>query len=365
MDSNIGKQSGKNFFYKYYRIVVIPIVFLVYLSTYYLLNPYKNREQDTLLVLGWTFDVFLLLAYCAILTELSLFVGRSLNYWISWDQKPIFRAFLQFLSIIVGNILLNYLFSFLWAYLYSWKPLNESELVMVWQSNVMAAILSFFISFIHTGIFLLNRWRVTSEEAAELKVKASQLQEAVTRSELESLRLQLDPHFVFNNFSTLTELIHEDQNEAASFLENITKVYRYMISNLDKNTITIKEEIDFLNSYFYLLKKRMGSKIELKMDVNPDHLEFHLPPLTLQLLVENAVKHNVATESRPLTIFIYSEGNNLIVKNALQMTTGKSLASTGIGQKNIIFRYKILFNREPVFSETNGFYIVQLPLNII
>lgn len=362
MDSNNRKQSGKNFFYKYYRVVVIPVVFLVYLSTYYLLNPYKVHEDESQPVTSWIFVIFLLLTYCAVLTELSLFVGRSLNYWISWDQKPIFRALLQFLFIIIGNVLLNYFFSFLWSYYYSWKPLNESELVMVWQSNLMAAILSFFISFIHTGIFLLNRWRVTSEEAAELKIKASQLQEAVTRSELESLRLQLDPHFIFNNFSTLTELIHEDQDEAASFLENITRVYRYMISNLDKHTISVKEEIDFLNSYFYLLKKRMGSKIELKMDVNVEHLDFHLPPLTLQLLVENAVKHNMATESRPLTIFIYSEGNSLIVKNALQETLGKSLVSTGIGKKNIEFRYEILFNRKPVFSVLNGFYIVNLPL---
>lgn len=362
MDSSIGKQSGKNFFYKYYRIVVIPVVFLLYLSSYYLLNPYQNHERDSLLVIGWTVDVFLLLAYCAILTELSLFVGRSLNYWISWDQKPIFRAFVQFLFIIVGNILLNYFFSFLWSYFYSWKPLNESELVIVWQSNLMAAILSFFISFIHTGIFLLDRWRVTSDEAAELKIKASQLQEAVTRSELESLRLQLDPHFIFNNFSTLTELIHEDQNAAASFLENISKVYRYMISNLDKHTITLKEEIDFLNSYFYLIKKRMGGKIELKIDVNQEHLQYDLPPLTLQLLVENAIKHNIATQASPLTIFVYSKGNNLIVKNALQQTSGKSLVSTGIGKKNIEFRYKILFNREPVFLESDGFYNVYLPL---
>lgn len=135
-----------------------------------------------------------------------------------------------------------------------------------------------------------------------------------------------------------------------------------MISNLDKNTITLKEEIDFLNSYFYLLKKRMESKIELKIEVDQDHLDFHLPPLTLQLLVENAVKHNIATFSNPLTIFIYSEGNNLIVKNALQQTSGKSLISTGIGQKNVKFRYKILFNRKPIFSEVNGFYMVQLPL---
>ncbi|WP_229335437.1 histidine kinase [Flavobacterium sp. ALJ2] len=354
--------KGKNFFYKYYRIIVIPVVFLVYLSSYFFLNPYRNFHDDSLFDLNWTLDVFFILVYCAVLTELSLFVGRTLNHWISWEQKPIFRAFMQFLSLIIGNILLNYLFSYLWHFFYPGTSLKENELLIIWQSNLMAVILSLFISFIHTSIFLLNRWRVTSEEAAELKIKASQLQEAVTRSELESLKLQLDPHFTFNNFSTLTELIHEDPLSAASFLENITKVYRYMISNLNKDTITVREEIEFLNAYFYLLKKRLGEKIELKLQVNASTLDRHLPPLTLQLLVENAVKHNVATLSNPLIISIYSDVGDIIVMNNLQPTSGQSFNSTGVGNKNIEFRYKILFNRMPVFSESNGFYSVRLPL---
>ncbi|MCV9932844.1 histidine kinase [Flavobacterium sp. LS1R47] len=356
------KTNGKNFFYKYYRIIVIPVVFLVYLSSYFFLNPYRNFDDDTLFDLDWTIDVFLILVYCAVLTELSLFVGRTLNHWISWEQKPIFRAFVQFLFLIIGNILLNYLFSYFWYFFYPGTSLKESELLIIWQSNLMAAILSLFISFIHTSIFLLNRWRVTSEEAAELKIKASQLQEAVTRSELESLKLQLDPHFTFNNFSTLTELIHEDPLSAASFLENITKVYRYMISNLNKDTITVREEIEFLNAYFYLLKKRLGEKVELKLQVNMTCLDRHLPPLTLQLLVENAVKHNVATVSNPLVISIYSDVGDIVVRNNLQPTSGKSFDSTGVGNKNIEFRYKILFDRMPIFSESNGFYCVRLPL---
>lgn len=356
------KTKRKIFFYKYYRVIVIPVVFLVYLSSYFVLNPYRNIEEDSLLAIDWTLDIFLILVYCAILTELSLFVGRTLNYWISWEQKPIFRAIVQFLFLIAGNILINYLFSFLWEYFYPWAPLKESELLIIWQSNLMAAILSLFISFIHTSIFLLNRWRVTSEEAAELKVKASQLQEAVTRSELESLKLQLDPHFTFNNFSTLTELIHEDPQSAASFLENITKVYRYMISNLNKDTITVKEEIEFLNAYFYLLKTRLGEKVQLKIQINMNSMTLHLPPLTLQLLVENAVKHNIATLSNPLIISIYSDVGDIVVRNNLQPTSGKSFFSTGVGNKNIEFRYKILSDRMPVFCESNGYYCVRLPL---
>jgi sensor histidine kinase YesM len=363
MDSkNKNKTSGKNFFYKYYRVIVIPVVFLVYLSTYFFLDPYRNIDQSSILFLDWTLDIFIILVYCAVLTELSLFVGRSLNRLISWEQKPIFRAVAQFLCLIAGNIILNYLFSYLWYFFYSWTPLKESELLIIWQSNLMAVILSLFISFIHTSIFLLNRWRVTSEEAAELKIKASQLQEAVTRSELESLKLQLDPHFVFNNFSTLTELIHEDQQSAASFLENITRVYRYMISNLNKDTITVREELEFLNAYFYLLKKRLGDKVELRLQIDMAFLDRHLPPLTLQLLVENAIKHNMATLSSPLTISIYSDLGDLVVRNNLQPTSGKSLVSTGVGNKNIAFRYKILHDRMPVFSESNGFYCVRLPL---
>lgn len=360
MGSNIqNKITGKNFFYKYYRIIVIPVVFLVYLSSYYLLNPY---QEDSLISLDWTFDIFIILVYCGVLTELSLFVGRSLNRLIPWEQNPIFRAIAQFICLIAGNILLNFVFSHLWNYLYPDACLEENELLIIWQSNIMAAILSLFISSVHTGIFLLNRWRVTSNEVAELKIKASELQEAVTRSQLESLKLQLDPHFIFNNFSTLTELIHEDQEAAAAFLENITRVYRYMISNLDKDTITVREEIEFLNAYFYLLKKRLGEKIDLQLEIDSNCLDLHLPPLSLQLLVENAVKHNMATISSPLIISIYSEGKNIIVKNNLQPTSGKALVSTGVGRKNIEFRYKILFNKKPVFSQSLESFTVRLPL---
>lgn len=362
MDSNVlNKNTGKNFFYKYYRIIVIPVVSVVYISSYFLLNPYQNRTENSLIDLDWTLDLFIILAYCAILTELSLFVGRTLNYWISWQQNPIFRAFAQFICLIAGNILLNYSFSFLWKYLYSWTP-QENELVQIWQSNLMAAILSIFISSIHTAIFLLNRWRITSEEAAQLKIRTSELQEAVTRSELESLKLQLDPHFIFNNFSTLTELIYEDQNAAAEFLENITRVYRYMISNLNRDTISVREEIEFLNAYFYLLKKRLGEKVNLEIQINAEHFEKHLPTLTLQLLIENAVKHNSATIANPLRIFIYSEGSDIVVKNNLQDTSGKKMVSTGIGHKNIEFRYKILSDRMPDFYQSEDDYFARLPL---
>lgn len=352
--------NRKNFFYKYYRIVVIPLVFFVYLLSYFILNPFQKVNISDFILHGG--DLMLLLVYCWMLTEISLLVGRWLNNWISWEQNPLVRALVQFVFIILGNILINYLFSYLWLYFYPSDVLNDSEILLIWQSNIMAAILSLFISFIHTGIFLLDRWKRLSEEAAELKMQALQFQEMATRSELESLKLQLDPHFIFNNFSALTELIHEDQQSAASFLENITRVYRYMISNLGRDTVSLSEEMEFLNAYYYLLDKRLGNKISLDININPAHLKLHLPPLTLQLLVENAVKHNSATATQPLKISIRSQGDALLVQNSLQPTTGKTLVSTGIGHKNIEFRYKILFDKVPVFYESEGSYNVRLPL---
>ena len=135
-----------------------------------------------------------------------------------------------------------------------------------------------------------------------------------------------------------------------------------MISNSNKDTITVKEEIEFLNAYFYLLKKRLGDKIDLKIDLEPSCLSLHLPPLTLQFLVENAVKHNMATLANPLTISVFCDSNDIIVRNNLQRTAGKSLVSTGIGNKNIEFRYKILSEKMPVFKESKDFYEVRLPL---
>lgn len=199
-------------------------------------------------------------------------------------------------------------------------------------------------------------------ESSNLSLKAAELKQIALESELQSLKMQLDPHFMFNNFSTLSALITDDQNLAQHFLENLSRVYRYMIVNVHKNTISVEEEINFANAYFYLIKIRLGDNIKMQIDLSDETLKKGIPPITLQLLIENAIKHNTASRSKPLFINITEENRQyLVITNSLQRLN-YNIPSTSTGLKNIESRYRLLSNKLPLVTETEDFFTVKLPL---
>ena len=166
---------------------------------------------------------------------------------------------------------------------------------------------------------------------------------------------------MFNNFSILTELINEDRDIASKFLAQLSKVYRYIITNLKQDIVPIEEEIKFLRSYIYLISIRYEDAVKVNIARNIEENQELIPPVSLQLLVENAIKHNTHSEIHPLNISIFRENNNIVVENNLQPMAFK-VPSTGIGQTNIIDRYAMLSDDVPVFEQTNDKYIVKLPI---
>jgi LytS/YehU family sensor histidine kinase len=180
---------------------------------------------------------------------------------------------------------------------------------------------------------------------------------------LQSLKLQLDPHFMFNNFSTLSELISEDRALAQAFIEHLSKVYRYMILNIHYNTISVQKELKFIQSYIYLITIRHGKNVVIDIDVPDAALEKQLPPITLQLLIENAIKHNIASESQPLYVSItVDHGQRLVVVNNLQRITGGSIHSSQLGLKNIRERYRLVSGQLPEIHVSDDTFRVLLPL---
>jgi two-component system LytT family sensor kinase len=174
--------------------------------------------------------------------------------------------------------------------------------------------------------------------------------------------LQLDPHFVFNNLSVLSELILEDQKLGYDYSENFSKVYRYLLLNSRKDLITLEEELKFLRAYIFLLHYRAGSGIAFEINIDSAHLSLQLPPLTLQLLIENAMKHNKLLKSNPLKIAVCSGINmDLIVCNSL-IPLDKSELSPGLGLNNIVQRYELLSEALPVIEQTDKRFIVTIPL---
>lgn len=193
------------------------------------------------------------------------------------------------------------------------------------------------------------------------EIENIQLKEEKMRAELSSLKEQISPHFFFNTLNSLGAVIRtENKSDSLDFVENMSRVYRYILESNQHDLVKLEDEIEFLNAYYFLLKKRFGNKLVLKIDISPDLSETSIPPMALQLLVENAIQHNIITNSSPLTINIYAENGLICVKNYLQKKAGNE--SMGIGLPNLLKRYQFIANKDIFINESEGSFIVKLPI---
>ncbi len=177
----------------------------------------------------------------------------------------------------------------------------------------------------------------------------------------EVLKNQVNPNFLFNSFNTLSSLIVNDQDKAVNYVNNMSDVFRYVLESSKKDRVTVEEEIVFINAYIQMLKGRFGEKLQFKIGIEPEFLRFLLPPMALQILVENAVKHNVISQKQPLEIQILTEGPQLTVSNHLQEKKIKE-PSTGLGLFNLNQRCKYLSGKELVVKRTEQNFSVTIPL---
>lgn len=207
----------------------------------------------------------------------------------------------------------------------------------------------------YEGMYLYQRWRVSYTETVELKKENLQ-------SQLDSLKTQINPHFLFNNLNSLSSLIADEPQQAEQFLDQLSSVYRYLLQQNTRDLCPLQDEIGFIQAYFHLLKTRFGDGISMEMDVEPRYLTYQIPPLTLQLLFENAIKHNIISAGRPLLIRLYTRNGQLYVKNNLQKKK-LSVESNQIGLQNIMMKYKLLDHSSVVVvHEDDQTFMVSVPL---
>lgn len=203
--------------------------------------------------------------------------------------------------------------------------------------------------------FVLERYKESMGEREVMK-------EISLQSEFDTLKNQVNPHFLFNCFNTLSSLIAVDKKKAEVFLNELSKVYRYLLRNNQEGVSTVENEIRFIRSYYQLLKTRHGEAVELNIDVDKGYSGFLIPSLTLQLLVENVVKHNVLSKNKPLVIDIFTTGGNkLIVNNNLQRRSVKA-PSNKVGLDNIRAKYHLLQQEGFQVLEDDRNFTVVLPL---
>jgi two-component system LytT family sensor kinase len=181
------------------------------------------------------------------------------------------------------------------------------------------------------------------------------------KSRFDSLKSQVNPHFLFNSLNTLSSLIHKDAAKAEQFVEELSNVYRYLLRTNEQELNSLQSEMEFIQSYIHLLTTRFGTNLRFEPDVEDRYLDCFLPPLTLQLLVENAVKHNVISKEKPLTIRLFTKNDQLHIVNNIQKKQ-REVLSEKTGLANIISKYRLLKQAEVLIEETAAEFVVILPL---
>ncbi len=216
---------------------------------------------------------------------------------------------------------------------------------------ILEVIFTVLISQIYRQFFRNYQMKMTNEQLLKANVESS----------YEALKNQVNPHFLFNSFNTLSSLILNDQSKAVEYVNNMSDVFRYVLESSKKDRVTVEEEIRFIAAYSQMLKGRYGEKLQFEIRIAPESEQFLLPPMAVQILIENAVKHNVISKSRHLHISVFAEGPELTVSNNLQEKKVKE-PSTGLGLYNLDCRCRYMTRKELVVKRTENDFSVTIPL---
>ncbi|MFM7195098.1 MAG: sensor histidine kinase [Bacteroidota bacterium] len=269
-----------------------------------------------------------------------------------WFRKKIHPLFLLFAISLPGVLIITSLT--LWAL--TLLPIPD----LAWDRQHLVVIFAFgfrmnlFLNCVNAIYFYTERLRKT-------ELEASQLKKSNMEAQFEALRTQINPHFLFNCLNALSTLVYRDADVSATFISQLSNVYRYLLYNQEKKLVTLQEELNFLDSYLYLLKIRFGDNILIQQDVSPEIDNLHVPPASLQLLIENAIKHNVVSSRNPLRIQLKAVQGVVVVSNNLQEKTIKE-ESTFIGLQNIRKRFAFLTEDPVKVEKSESMFRVTLPL---
>lgn len=283
------------------------------------------------------------------------FVNDFLTRRFSWVEQTKTRVILGIIATFLVNVILVLLCNYVTYILILKKNATDFFTGNMGISNWITINIALLVSAILHAKSFMEEWKKsTRKEVVEQKIIAKS-----ANAQFESLKNQLDPHFLFNSLNVLSSLIDENPNLAQRFTSSMSKIYRYVLEQKDKELVTVEEELDFAKTYCELLKTRFEDSVNFEVEVK-DKKGF-VVPLSLQLLLENCIKHNFATSAKPLIIKIYSENGNLIVENNLQARE-QVKEREGIGLSNIVQRYSLITNRNVFIEKSEDYFKVKIPL---
>jgi len=290
------------------------------------------------------------------LTSFSIWIGNVGIHKIIRERTagrtPVQRTIIMFLLNIIYSSLVAFTILKLWVVLFSKEhAVNDNLLIAVLLSTNVAILVGSIYEILYLNV---------ERESDQLTMM--KLDKAKIESELSALKNQIDPHFIFNSLNTLSILIQSNPVNARQFNDNLAKVYRYILSNKDKNLVSLKDEIEFISNYFYLLKLRFEESVDMRVEFSDLNTEaFLVPPISLQTLVENAIKHNTFTNASPLHIDIQVDEDYVVIRNNIHKKDFPLITSK-IGLKNLNSRYQLLTSKSIYIELANNQFTVKLPI---
>lgn len=319
-------------------------------------------RQDALGVWGGPEEPDLNDLLCGIIysfvTTATLFYGCSfiihnLHKELPWEGSVSKRLLVEILLIFsyssIAQILIIYGGSYI--SLVGHEQLTYGKL---FDSVIFGNTITLIVVTILEGNYFLTQWK-------ESLIQNEKVKRESIKSQYNSLKSQLDPHFLFNSLNVLSSLIKKDTDKAEHFVDDFAKVYRYVLDVKNEMVVHLVQELDFLKAYMSLQKIRFGKALELEINISATSMKMFVPPLSLQELVNNAVKHNEVSVEKPLKIILKDEDGMLHVSNNLQMRM-EEVNSTGLGLENLEKRYSLLNDRSTEFRVEDGSFIARIPL---
>lgn len=329
------------------RHTIIAVLTFAFVSLNVVKGDFKWFE------LGWWQMYMYTFLQIGVIWNGNVLLVDKMNQYIPWHGNIRRKLFLTLFFALLWPVITYYSFS---LYIY---PLIFGETCNLSSGEnvsylVTTVIITLLVNAVFSAIEFFKFWRQSVKEAEELKRES-------LSAEFETLKNQINPHFLFNSLNTLTSLIEEQPKQATEFVQKLSNVYRYVLTQKDKQLVSLREELEFIQSYIYLNQIRFGNNLKVNIQIPASYLSFSVVTLSLQMLIENCIKHNTISIQKPLVIHIEIADNKISVRNNLQRKSVMN-ESNGIGLNNIVHRYSFVTEESVEITDDEIYFTVRLPL---
>jgi sensor histidine kinase YesM len=295
--------------------------------------------------------ILLILIAGSLMAFPDLWLIQWLNRWVPWNARVPERLLLQLLLTVVVALLVGFSATFTANALHPYQ--NPLSKVLLYNALIFSVV-NIVLMAILEGMLSFWENRAAQERAQALEQELSQIR-------FEVLKHQINPHFMFNSLNVLSGLIEQDKAKAQDFIDEFALIYRYVLETIEQPVVALKSELRFARSYLFLQQLRYGEGVQVDLAVPAEYLDHLMPPLSLQVVLENAMKHNVVNTAQPLHIEVTVEDGQLLIRNNVQPKVSNTY-SAGLGQRNLIKRYQMVSPEQPSFIMESERYEARLPL---